>query len=68
MRLHAICLTGALLAAAIPLSAGASTTARQAASAADTCPPGYLLGAEWLCSARQVQAGALRAPLVNSGK
>ncbi|HEX4614636.1 MAG TPA: hypothetical protein VH230_01865 [Stellaceae bacterium] len=41
MRWHAICLTGALLAAAIPLSAGATTSARQAASAAYTCPPGY---------------------------
>ncbi len=48
MRLHALCLTGALLAAAIPLSAGAvpvaadrdaGASARQAASY--NCPPGY---------------------------
>jgi len=50
MRLHAFCLTGALIATAIPLSAGAvpvaadheaGTSARQTASATYTCPPGY---------------------------
>ena len=50
MRLHALSLTGALIVAAIPLSAGAApvaanysagTSARQAASAMYTCPPGY---------------------------
>jgi hypothetical protein len=50
MRLHALYLTGALLATAIPVSAGAvivaadheaGISARQAASAAYTCPPGY---------------------------
>jgi hypothetical protein len=48
MRLHALYLTGALIATAIPLSAGAAplaadhdTGTRQAASAAYTCPPGY---------------------------
>jgi len=50
MRLHALCLTAALIAAAIPLSAGgapvaanyvAGANARQAASTMYTCPPGY---------------------------
>lgn len=50
MRLHALYVTGALIATAIPLSAGAvpvaaqheaGASARQAASAASTCPPGY---------------------------
>jgi len=50
MRLHALYLTGALIATAIPLSAGAvpavadreaAISARQAASATFTCPPGY---------------------------
>jgi hypothetical protein len=50
MRLHRFFLAGALVAAAIPLSAEAAlfpadhetgTTAWQAASAAYTCPPGY---------------------------
>lgn len=50
MRLHALCLTGALIAAAVPLAAGAvpvaadhqaGTSARQATSAAYTCPRGY---------------------------
>jgi hypothetical protein len=50
MRLHALCLTGALTVAAIPLSAGAvpvaadheaGTSARQAASTGYTCPPDY---------------------------
>ena len=50
MRLHALSLTGALIAAAIPLSAGAvpvaanyeaGTGARQVASATYACPPGY---------------------------
>jgi hypothetical protein len=50
MKLQALCLTGALVAATIPLSAGAvpvaagqaaGTGVRQAASAAYTCPPGY---------------------------
>jgi hypothetical protein len=50
MRLHALYLTGALIATAIPLSAGAVSVAadheaaisvRQAASATHTCPPGY---------------------------
>jgi hypothetical protein len=50
MRLRALCLTGALTVAAIPLSAGAvpvaanyaaGTSARQATSPAYTCPPGY---------------------------
>jgi hypothetical protein len=50
MRLHALCLTGALIATAIPLSAGAvpvaanyeaGASARQAASATHTCPPDY---------------------------
>ena len=50
MRLHAIWLTGAVLATAIPLTAGAApvaadhearTSARQAASVTYTCPPGY---------------------------
>ena len=50
MRLHALYLTGALIATAIPLSAGAipvaaeheaDTSSQQAASATYTCPPGY---------------------------
>jgi hypothetical protein len=50
MRLDALCLTGVLLAAATPLSAGAipvaadhetGASARQAASARYPCPPGY---------------------------
>ena len=50
MRLHILSLTGALIVTAIPLSAreaavaanyGAGTSARQAASAMYTCPPGY---------------------------
>ena len=50
MRLHRFFLAGALVAAAIPLSAGAAlfpadretdTTAWQAASATYSCPPGY---------------------------
>jgi len=50
MRLHALCLTGAVIAIAIPLSAGAvplavdheaGTSARPAASATYACPPGY---------------------------
>ena len=50
MRLHALCLTGALIAAATPLSAGAGPvaadheariSARQAAPATYMCPIGY---------------------------
>jgi hypothetical protein len=50
MRLRALCLTGALIVAAIPLSAGAvpvaadhaaGTGARQAVSVMYTCRPGY---------------------------
>ena len=50
MRVHGLFLAGALVAAAIPLSAGAAlfradretgTSAWQAASATYTCPPGY---------------------------
>jgi hypothetical protein len=50
MRLPALCLTGVLVAAATPLSAGGvpvavdhetGTSAWQAASATYTCPPGY---------------------------
>ena len=50
MRLNAFYLAGALIAAAIPLSAGAmpvaeereaATQVRQAALVAYTCPPGY---------------------------
>ena len=50
MRLHALYLTGALIATALPLSARAipvqpdhhaTTSAQQAASATYTCPPGY---------------------------
>ena len=50
MRLHALCLTGALIATAIPLSAGAvpvaadheaRASAPQTVSAAYTCPTGY---------------------------
>jgi hypothetical protein len=51
MRVHGLFLAGALVAAAIPLSAGAAlfpadretgTSAWQAASATYTCPPGYI--------------------------
>jgi len=50
MRLHALYLTGALIATALPLSARAvpvrpdhqaTTNAQQATSAPYTCPPGY---------------------------
>jgi hypothetical protein len=50
MRVHGLFLAGALVAAAIPLSAGAAlfpadretgTSAWQAASATYTCPPGF---------------------------
>ena len=41
MRLRALCLTGVLVATAVPLSAGAIANSRQAAPAAYTCPPGY---------------------------
>jgi hypothetical protein len=50
MRLHALYLTGALIATAIPLSAGAvpvpaqheaGISARQVASVMYACPPGY---------------------------
>jgi hypothetical protein len=50
MRFHALCLTGALIATAIPLSAGAvpvaadheaGTSAEKAASATYPCPAGY---------------------------
>lgn len=47
MRLHALYLTGALIATALPLSARAvpvhpaTTGAQQATSAPYTCPPGY---------------------------
>jgi hypothetical protein len=50
MRLHALYLTGALIATAIPVSASAvpmaaqheaGTSAQQVASAIYACPPGY---------------------------
>jgi len=50
MRLHVLCLAGALIATAIPLPAGAvpvaadreaGASARQGAPATHTCPPGY---------------------------
>jgi hypothetical protein len=44
MKLHALCLAGALIAAAIPLSAGAVPVAAHheaGASTPYTCPPGY---------------------------
>ena len=50
MRLYALCLTGAFLATAIPLSARAvpvaadheaAASAQRAASPVYTCPPGY---------------------------
>jgi hypothetical protein len=50
MKSHVLFLTGALIATALPLSAGAvpvqpdhqaTTSAQQAMSAPDTCPAGY---------------------------
>ena len=50
MKLHVLYLTGALIATALPLSARAipvqpdhqaTSSAQQATSAPDTCPPGY---------------------------
>lgn len=50
MRLHALYLAGALIATAVPFSAGAvpaapdhqtAASTQEAAPAADTCPPGY---------------------------
>src|SRR5215472_14926528 len=74
MRLYALFLAGAAIAAAIPFSAEAAPVAADYQAVASAwqvnfsyipLPSRLLLGAGRLCPARQVQAGSLRAAPVS---